>query len=231
MHRASHGTKFFFTFIWTWILPVFPITCRVWTRTWTLPLFPLTCQVWAFNILFLMTRIFFIDSSVLFPGTLFLSEIRFPLLRMFAWVWTRILHSFPNACTNAALFNFSNDDKNRLISRHQRNSFCLCYYQIPEPGLRHWWKTFFWRCFKPSFQQSTLHALLSISKKMGAGKHRQIHDVPQMEKVILFIACITSFRQNVCKLSKLIMSNNQSLATLWVLHTRLIVGLLPWLSF
>ena len=56
-------------------------------------------------------NIFFIASFVLFPGISFLSEIRFPLLRMFGWVWTRVLHSFPNACANTALFNLSNDDK------------------------------------------------------------------------------------------------------------------------
>ena len=39
-----------------------------------------------------------------------------------------------------------------------------------------------------------------------------------MEKVLLFLTCITSFRQNVCKLSKLILANNQSLATLWPWH-------------
>ena len=56
-------------------------------------------------------NIFFVASFVMFPGTLFLSDIRFPLLRMFGRVWTRILHSFANACANTALFNLSNDYK------------------------------------------------------------------------------------------------------------------------
>ena len=58
--------------------------------------------------------------------------------------------------------------------------------------------------------------------------------------MIPFITCEISLGQHVCELvlgvnvfdliveSKLILSNNQSRATLWVLDTCLIVGLLPF---
>ena len=64
-------------------------------------------------------------------------------------------------------------------------------------------------------------------------------DVEQMKKNIPFVTCEITFGQNVCKLmfginvsnlnveSKLILSHNQSKATLWVLDTCLIVGLRP----
>ena len=64
-------------------------------------------------------------------------------------------------------------------------------------------------------------------------------DVEQTEKMIPFITCEVSLRQYVCELvfgvnvfdsgSKLILSNNQSRATLWVLDSCLIVGLLPFI--
>ena len=65
-------------------------------------------------------------------------------------------------------------------------------------------------------------------------------DVEQAQQMIPLITCEISFGQDVSKLvfgvdvldldffgSKLIRSNNQSSATLWVLETCLIVGLLP----
>ena len=65
-------------------------------------------------------------------------------------------------------------------------------------------------------------------------------NVKQTQKMIPFITCDFSLGQYVCELvfglstyliwilgSKLILSNNQSRATLWVLETCLTVGLLP----
>ena len=64
-------------------------------------------------------------------------------------------------------------------------------------------------------------------------------DVKQMEKMVPLITCEISFCQYICELVsgvdifdlklwiRLILSNNQSRATLWVLETCLIVGLLP----
>ena len=66
-------------------------------------------------------------------------------------------------------------------------------------------------------------------------------DVEQTQKMIPSITCEISLCQYVCELvlgvnvfdldlgSKLILSNNQSRATLWVLETCLIVGLLPFM--
>ena len=66
-------------------------------------------------------------------------------------------------------------------------------------------------------------------------------DVEQTQKMIPFITCAISLCQYVCELvlgvnvfdldlgSKLILSNNHSRATLWVLETCLIVGLLPFM--
>ena len=60
-----------------------------------------------------------------------------------------------------------------------------------------------------------------------------------MKTIVPFVTCEITFGQNVCELmfrinvsnlnleSRLIMSNNQSKATLWVLDTCLIVGLRP----
>ena len=66
---------------------------------------------------------------------------------------------------------------------------------------------------------------------MAARKHREIHDVEQTKKMVPFVTRETTFGQhvrkwvlgiNICDLdfgSKLILSNNQSDATLWVLDT------------
>ena len=75
---------------------------------------------------------------------------------------------------------------------------------------------------------------------MVARKHRKKHDVKQWENMIPFITGEIAFRQHVWELvfgvnkfdmdlcwSKLILSNGQSSATLWVRDTCLIVGLLP----
>ena len=64
-------------------------------------------------------------------------------------------------------------------------------------------------------------------------------DVEEMKTIVPFVTCEITFGPNVCELmfginvsnlnleSRLIMSNNQSKATLWVLDTCLIVGLRP----
>ena len=64
--------------------------------------------------------------------------------------------------------------------------------------------------------------------------------VKQAQQMIPLITCEIPFRQDVCELffgvdvfdldsgSRLIRSNNQPRATLWVLETCLIVGLLPF---
>ena len=67
-------------------------------------------------------------------------------------------------------------------------------------------------------------------------------NVKQTQKMIPFVTCEISLGQHVCELvfgvnvfdfgfwgSKLILSNNQSRATFWVLETCLIVGLLPFM--
>ena len=66
-------------------------------------------------------------------------------------------------------------------------------------------------------------------------------DVEETQKMVPFITCEISLCQYVCELvlgvivfdldlgSRLILSNNQSRATLWVLETCLIVGLLPFM--
>ena len=74
---------------------------------------------------------------------------------------------------------------------------------------------------------------------MAARRHREIHDFQQTKKTIPLITCEASFGYHVCELffgvnifdldlgSRLILSNNQSKATLWVRDTCLIVGLRP----
>ena len=64
-------------------------------------------------------------------------------------------------------------------------------------------------------------------------------DAEEMKTIVPFVTCVITFGQNVCELmfrinvsnlnleSKLIMSNNQSKASLWVLDTCLIVGVRP----
>ena len=66
-------------------------------------------------------------------------------------------------------------------------------------------------------------------------------DVEQMKKILPFVKCEITFGQNVCELMfgvnvpklnlgvQIILSNNQSKATLWVLDTCLIVGLQPFI--
>ena len=77
--------------------------------------------------------------------------------------------------------------------------------------------------------------------EMAAGKDRKTHNVEQTEKVVPFITSEVAFGQQVSELvfwsiyfiwilgSKLILSNNQSNATLWVLDACLIIGLLPFM--
>ena len=83
------------------------------------------------------------------------------------------------------------------------------------------------------------YTVLSVRMKMGARKHREIHDVQQSKKMVPVTKCTITFASTCewffwCQcirfgfwVSKLILSKNQSSATLWVLETHLIVGLLP----
>ena len=74
----------------------------------------------------------------------------------------------------------------------------------------------------------------------SAASKAEMSDVEQMKKTVSFVTCEIICGQNVCELmfvvamhliwilvSKLILSINQSRATLWTRHTCLIVGLLP----
>ena len=66
-------------------------------------------------------------------------------------------------------------------------------------------------------------------------------NIEQSQQMIPFITCEIPFCQDVCQMVlgvdvfyldlrvKIILSNNQSRATLWVLETCLIVGLLPFI--
>ena len=76
---------------------------------------------------------------------------------------------------------------------------------------------------------------------MAAKEHREPRDVEQTEKMVPVVTREIAFRQHVCELvlvstyliwicgSKLILSINQTSATLWVLDTCLIVGLRPFI--
>ena len=67
-------------------------------------------------------------------------------------------------------------------------------------------------------------------------------DVEQLKRIVPFVACEMTVGQNVCELMfgihvsnlnfgiRLILSNNQSKGTLWVLDTCLIVGLRPFIN-
>ena len=69
----------------------------------------------------------------------------------------------------------------------------------------------------------------------------EMADVEQTQTMIPFITCEISLGQYVCELVfgvnvfdsdfgvQMILSNNQSRATLWVLETCLLVGLLPFM--
>ena len=76
---------------------------------------------------------------------------------------------------------------------------------------------------------------------LGAASGAEMDDSQQMKKIVPLTTCEIPFSQHVCELvfgvnvtdlnfsgSELILSNNQSRATLWVLETCLIVGLLPF---
>ena len=74
---------------------------------------------------------------------------------------------------------------------------------------------------------------------MAAREHRKFHDVEQTKKIAPFVTREAPLSQHVSELvfgvnkldlelgSKLILSNNQSNAILWVLDTCLIIGLRP----
>ena len=75
---------------------------------------------------------------------------------------------------------------------------------------------------------------------LGVACGAEMTDIDQMNKIVPFVTCEITFGQNVCELmfgvnasnflileSRLILSNNQSKETLWVLDTCLIVGLRP----
>ena len=187
MHWDLHSTKFFFWFVCACTLLLFPVTSRA--RTIAL--------------LLLLPRIFSFASSFLFPSPSFLSRFRFPLLRMFGWVGTRVRHLFLNARANTVWFNLytprafgltllSRGEITRHTARHQWNRSWFCHHQIHRPGLRHWW-TFSWKSFLSFCRHSTVYALLLVWKKeMAARKHREIKNVQQMEKMLPLIACETS---------------------------------------
>ena len=73
----------------------------------------------------------------------------------------------------------------------------------------------------------------------GTASGAEIADIEHKKKTVPFVACEHPFSQQVCELvfgvnvtdlnfgSRLILSNNQSTATLWVRETCLIVGLRP----
>ena len=97
--------------------------------------------------------------------------------------------------------------------------------------LRFWCDSFFTCIFLRSFR----HYFKTIGRT-------EMADVEQTQKMIPLITCENSLGQYVCELvlgvnviiiwilgSTLILSNNQSRATLWVLETCLIVGLLPFM--
>ena len=73
---------------------------------------------------------------------------------------------------------------------------------------------------------------------LGLASRAEMGDVEQMKKILLFVTCEITFGQKCLRVdfwcqwiesdfkeSRLILSNNQSKATLWVLDTCLIVGL------
>ena len=80
--------------------------------------------------------------------------------------------------------------------------FWLGHHQIPEPGLRHWWTTFFWRCFSClRFDKALCTLCFRFERKKWQQENiDKFIMFQQMEKVLLFFACETSFGQNVCKI-------------------------------
>ena len=113
-------------------------------------------------------------------------------------------------------------------------------HQIP-----HWfrfcsrWFIFSWFF---SLYQSFRHGLRQTGwAEMVRWKLCNVYDIEQTQKIIPFITNEIVFRQDVDELvlkstyliyflgSNLILSNNQSSATLWVRNTCLIVGLLPFI--
>ena len=140
----------------------------------------------------------------------------------------------------------------------RKNSYPVCdslsCMTHPTPTLRKfraqvsWYQAYrLWFCHHrpfscPSFLSFLRHGVRLFNwKKRASGKHREIHDVEQTKKMVLLITREITFSQHVSKLvlgvnifdlvflgSKLTESNNQSNATLWVLDTCLIVGLVPF---
>ena len=91
-----------------------------------------------------------------------------------------------------------------------------------------------WLCHKPLFSCSFLYPFRHC---LVAAGRAEMADVQQMEQIVPLITCEIPFCHCVCELvfgvnvfdldlSRLILSNDQSCATLWVRDTCLIVGLL-----
>ena len=139
------------------------------------------------------------------------------------------LTGYPNSCGG---FSFA--------ARHQVNIFRLRW--------NHWsWLCHRWTLTGSRFLTSLWHGALlcdRIRKKiaeMAAREHRKTHYVEQMEKMIPLVTRKTPLVRMSASWflvsayliwilgTKLILSNNQSRATLWVLETCLMVGLLPFM--
>ena len=97
----------------------------------------------------------------------------------------------------------------------------------------------FWFCCHSFFSWILLKSFRHCSR---ANCRTEMASVKQTQKMIPFVTCEIFLGSYVCELvflvsmyliwifgSKLIRSNNQSRATLWVLETCLIVGLLPFM--
>ena len=112
-------------------------------------------------------------------------------------------------------------DSFRCIARPNSSSASILLWTLSSPA---------------SFLRSFRHHFKTIGRT-------ELANVEQTQKMIPFITCEISLGQYACELvhgvnyliwilgSKLILSNNQSRATLWVLETCLIVGLLPFIIY
>ena len=103
-----------------------------------------------------------------------------------------------------------------------------------------------WFCHNPVFFFLFLHPVrhrfgaARQAELLSAADRAEMADVEQMKKIVLFVTC-ENYLWSICPaswclvstyliwivVSKIILSNNQSRTTLWVLDTCLIVGLRP----
>ena len=114
---------------------------------------------------------------------------------------------------------------NRILRRGFLCAQEVPWHQMHRSRFRHC------RTFFSSLGHETL---LSVWKKVAARRHWEIHDIQQTWKMVPLIMCEASFGEHVRKLilvsTCLFLSNNNTNATLWVLDTCLIVGLLPLMT-